>query len=82
AAQIDKATRARGQFDVALVFSTKYEPPHPLLENWDAWQRIKEKFFGYHRDLLPEEIAQRLGGTITYHKEAAGQWIAVIAVER
>jgi hypothetical protein len=82
ASQIDKATRARGQFDVALVFSTKYQPPHPLLENWDAWQRIKEKFFGYHRDLLPEEIAQRLGGTITYHKEANGQWIAVIAVER
>jgi len=82
ASQIDKATRARGQFGVVLAFSTKYQPPHPLLENWDAWQRIKEKFFGYHRDLLPEQVAQRLGGTITYHKEANGQWIAVIAVER
>jgi hypothetical protein len=52
------------------------------LENWDAWQRVKEKFFGYHRDLLPEDIAQRLGGTITYRKERNGQWIAVIAVAR
>jgi hypothetical protein len=69
---------------VALVFSTKYQPPHPLLgiENWDAWRRMKEKFFGYHRDLLPEDIAQRLGGTIAYRKERNGQWIAVIAVER
>jgi hypothetical protein len=82
ASQIDVATRARDRFDVALVFSTKYQPPHPLLENWDAWQRIKEKFFGYHRDLPPEDIAQRLGGTIAYHKERNGQWIAVIAVER
>jgi len=80
--QIDLAARARDQFDVALVFSTKYQPAHALFENWDAWQRIKEKFFGYHRDLLPEDIAQRLGGTIAYRKERNGQWIAVIAVER
>jgi hypothetical protein len=82
--QIDLAARARDRFDVALVFSTKYEPPHPLfrIENWDAWRRIKEKFFGYHRDLLPEDIAQRLGGTIAFRKEFNGQWIAVIAMER
>ncbi len=82
ASQIEVAASARGRFDVALVFSTKYQPPHPLLENWEAWQRIKEKFFGYHRDLLPEDIAQRLGGTIAYRKERNGQWIAAIAVER
>jgi hypothetical protein len=84
--QIDLAVRARDRFDVALIFSTKYQPPHPLfgseIENWEAWHRIKEKFFGYHRDLLPEDIAQRLGGTITYHKEQNGQWIAVIVVKR
>ncbi len=84
--QIDVAASARDRFDVALVFSTKYQPPHPLfgigIENWDAWRRVKEKFFGYHRDLLPEDIAQRLGGTISYHKERNGQWIAVIALER
>ena len=80
--QIDLAARARDRFDVALVFSTKYQPPHPLFESWDAWQRVKEKFFGYHRDLLPEDIAQRLGGTIAYRKERNGQWIAVIAVAR
>jgi hypothetical protein len=82
--QIDVAAPARNQFDVALVFSTKYQPPHPLfgMENWDAWRRIKEKFFGYHRDALPDEIAQRLGGTIVHRKVQNGQWIAVIALER
>lgn len=82
--QIDLAARVRDRFDVALVFSTKYEPPHPLfgLANWDAWRRVKEKFFDYHRDLQPEDIAQRLGGTITYHKRQNGQWIAVIAMAR
>ena len=80
--QIDLAARAHDRFDVALVFSTKYQPAHALFENWDAWQRVKEKFFGYHRDLLPEDIAQCLGGTLAYRKERNGQWIAVIAVER
>jgi hypothetical protein len=80
--QVEVAAKARDQFEVALVFSTKYQPPHPLLENWDAWQRIKERFFGYHRDLLPEGIAQRLGGTVAYHDERNGQWVAVIVVAR
>jgi hypothetical protein len=80
--QLALALRGRDHYDVLVVFSTKYLPPHPLFENWDAWQRIKEKFFGYHRDLLPEDIAQRLGGTVAYHNERNGQWIAVIAVER
>jgi hypothetical protein len=84
ATQIDVAAKARDRFDVALVFSTKYQPSHPLfgIENWEAWRRLKEEFFGYHRDLPPEVIAQRLGGTIVYHKEQSGQWIAVIAAER
>jgi hypothetical protein len=84
ATQIEVAAQARNHFDVAVVFSTKYQPAHALfgIEDWDAWQRIKEKFFGYHRDLLPEDIAQHLGGSVSYRQERNGQWIAVIAVER
>ncbi len=81
AAQIALASLVRGQFNVALVFSTKYQPPHPLLEDWAAWQSLKERFFGYHHDLLPDEIAKRLGGRILYHKELNGQWIAVISLD-
>jgi hypothetical protein len=80
--QIDLAVGGRDRYDLLVAFSTKYQPPHALFENWEAWQRIKEKFFGYHRDLPPEDIAQRLGGTIAYREERNGQWIAVIAVEQ
>jgi Dolichyl-phosphate-mannose-protein mannosyltransferase len=80
--QIDLAVRGRDHFDSVLVFSTKYQPPYSFFENWDSWQHMKEKFFGYHQDLLPEDIAQRLGGAIVYHQELNGQWIAVITVER
>jgi 4-amino-4-deoxy-L-arabinose transferase-like glycosyltransferase len=81
-AQIVIATAARNQFDVAFVFSTKYQPAHPLLGDWAAWQRIKEKYFGYHRDLSPEVIAQQLAGRVVFHKKTDGQWVAVIALDR
>jgi len=69
-------------FDVALVFSTKYEPPHPLLERWNRWEEMKRRYFGYHRDLPPAAAAQILGGHIVFSEERKGQWIAVIEMER
>ncbi len=82
AGQIDAACSARNEFDVAFVFSTKYQPRHELLADWAAWQEIKERFFGYHRDLPPEEIARRLGGRIVFHKEENGLWAAVITLDK
>ncbi len=81
-AQIAVAAAAHNQFDVALVFSTKYQPAHPLLENWAVWQKLKEEYFGYHRDLVPDEIARQIGGRVVFHKESDGQWVAVITQER
>jgi hypothetical protein len=80
--QVELAAAARSRFGEALVFSTKYQPAHPLLENWAAWQHLKERFFGYHQDMLPEEIATRLGGRIVFQKKASGQWVAVIAFDQ
>jgi hypothetical protein len=80
--QVAIAATVHDRFDVAFVFSTKYQPPHGLLENWEGWQRIKARFFGYHRDLPPEEIARQLGGKIVYEIKRNGQWIALITAER
>ena len=80
--QVKLAARGREYYDVLYAFSTKYQPPHPFLENWKAWEHFKTKFFGYHRDLIPEEIAKQVGGNIAYHKKVNGQWIAIITIER
>ena len=69
-------------FDVALVFSTKYEPTHPLLEHWAAWERLNTRFFGFHRDLPPAAASQVLGGKIVFSATRHGQWVAVIEVQR
>jgi Dolichyl-phosphate-mannose-protein mannosyltransferase len=73
---------ARSDFEVALVFSTKYEPAHPLLEHWRRWQEWKTRFFDYHRDLPPAAAAQILGGNLVYTETRNGQWVGVIEIEQ
>ena len=80
--QLMSADELRPNFDVALVFSTKYEPRHSLLENWQAWQKIKAEYFDYHRDVPAAAAAQLLGGHIVYSESRQGQWVGVIELER
>jgi hypothetical protein len=77
----------RQHFEVALVFSTKYEPPHSLLDRWTLrrsrkWEDWKRRFFDFHHDLPPAAVARILGGHIAFLEESTGQWVAVIELER
>jgi len=80
--QLLSAVDLRSGFDVALVFSLKYEPPHPIFERWHAWRDWKTRFFGYHQDLPPAAAAQILGGRLVYRDSRGGQWIGVIVMDR
>ena len=82
AEQLLAAADARSEFQVALVFSTKYEPPHPWFEQWPAWRQWKTRFFGYHRDLPPAAAAEILGGKLVYSETRNGQWAAVVELEQ
>jgi hypothetical protein len=80
--ELMSAADLRASFDVALVFSTKYDPPHSLLRNWQAWKRIKSEYFGYHRDVPPAAAAQLLGGHLVYTAGRNGQWVGIIEMEQ
>jgi hypothetical protein len=79
--QLMAASSLESSFDIALVFSTKYEPPHPWFERWRQWEEWKTEFFGYHRDVPPAAAAQLLGGRLVYNDARKGQWIGVIELE-
>jgi hypothetical protein len=79
---ISGAADLTAQYDVAFLFSTKYEPPASLFDRWILWQRWKSQYFGYHRDLPPEPAAAVLGGTIVYRESRRGQWVAVIELQK
>ncbi len=80
--EVLSAADFRSNFDVALIFSTKYEPAHPLLDRWRAWEKVKTQFFGFHRDLPPAAAAHILGGHLVFSEQHKGEWVAVIELER
>ena len=80
AAQIARAAGEPQEYSAALVFSTKYDPPSPLL--YFGGEALDERYFGLHHDLAPEAIARQLGGTMVWKREDDGMWIAVIRFNR
>lgn len=81
-AQIERAADEPWKFSTALVFSTKYDPPHPLLSLGRSSEALDEQYFGLHHDLPPEQIAKMLGGELVWEKQDQGQWVALIRFER
>ena len=80
--EVLSAAEFRSHFEVALMFSTKYEPAHPLLDRWKVWEDLKSRFFGFHRDLPPVAAGLILGGRVVFSEERKGQWVAVIEIEQ
>jgi hypothetical protein len=83
-AQIARAGEEPGKYSAALVFSTKYDPPRPLLSLGRRSAAIDERYFGLHHDLSPPAIARQLGGTLVWYREdpGQGQWIGLIRFNR
>ncbi len=77
-----RAARARDQFDVVLLFSTKWKPPHPLLSSLPFGRALDERFFDYHEDMDPQRAAALLGGRVLDYQNRTNEWIAIIAIER
>ena len=82
AEQLLSAADQRSRFDVALVFSTKYQPPHSFFDRWRRWQEWKTRYFGYHVDMNPETAALVLGGSLVYAERRSGQWVGVIEIAK
>lgn len=80
--QLELARAAAGQYDVALIYSTKQEPPSSLLDRWNSWERMSRKYFGFHRDLPPAAAAQVLGGRVTWEERKGQQWVAIVSFDR
>lgn len=80
--EIERAAQATGQFDVVLLFSTKWQPPHPLLRNLPFGTKLQERFFDYHEDLDPQRAASILGGRIVHYWNRNNEWVAIVAIEK
>jgi hypothetical protein len=78
AAEIQQAASQPRDYSAALVFSTKYDPPHLWLglRRWN--ERFDTRYFDFHRDLAPGTIARLLDGRVVWADSRKGQWAAVL----
>ena len=80
--QLQVAQMGAGQYDLALLFSTKQQPAVSLLDHWTWWQRVSERYFGFHRDMPPQAAAQILNGRVIWEGKRGQQWAAIVNFER
>jgi 4-amino-4-deoxy-L-arabinose transferase-like glycosyltransferase len=80
--QIQKAAADPGSYDVALIFSTKWDPPPSHINLGRPNQSADAKYFDFHRDLSPSEVATLLHGDVVWQAHRKGEWAAVIHFPR
>jgi len=75
-----KARPMRSQYQVAYLFSTKYET-----STWfqsKVWEKLNRRFFDYHRDVSPEAAAELLGGKVVFLARSKGEWVEIVEIEQ
>ena len=77
--EILKARSMRNQYQVAYLFSTKYD--HPTWFFSRLWEKFNVRYFDYHTDVQPELAASILQGKIVYLARAQAEWVAIVELE-
>lgn len=80
--QVEHAAEDPGAYDTALVFSTKWVPPPGRFSMSRATEGTDTRYFDFHRDLRPEQIAAMLHGDVVWRGERNGEWAAVLRFPR
>jgi 4-amino-4-deoxy-L-arabinose transferase-like glycosyltransferase len=80
--QMQIAAAEPGNYDTALIFSTKWEPLKASLNLGAQNQPADAKYFDFHHDLRPSEAAALLHGDIVWQGQHNGEWAAVLHFPR
>ncbi|HXE08962.1 MAG TPA: glycosyltransferase family 39 protein [Acidobacteriaceae bacterium] len=82
--EVEKAAANPGEYDTALIFSTKLAPPaRPWRHVQHMPSAADRRFFDFHDDLQPHEIAAMLHGDVVWQQEdRSGEWVAVLRFPR
>lgn len=80
--QIEKAAADPGSYDVAFVFSTKWAPLANRISLSRQHESTDTKYFDFHRDLSPSEVATILHGEVVWQAHRRGEWAAVLHFPR
>ena len=80
--QIEHAAQDPGAYDTALIFSTKWVPPPGRFSLSRATESSDARYFDFHRDLKPSQVAELLHGDVVWQASRNGEWAAVLRFPR
>ena len=80
--QMKKAAETPGEYDTALLFSTKWEPPGGQLDLSRLHESSDMRFFDFHHDMQPTEAAVMLHGDVVWQAQRGAEWAAVLRFPR
>jgi 4-amino-4-deoxy-L-arabinose transferase-like glycosyltransferase len=80
--EVQKAAADPGSYDVAFIFSTKWAPSLNQVNLGRRNESADTKYFDFHRDLSPAEVAALLHGEVVWQAHRRGEWAAVLHFPR
>lgn len=73
----DFANVAPGSFDLLYFYSRRWEPPGNWLARVPRWLRVQERYFDYHPQIAPKDLAAHFHLRLVARMEQRGQWVRI-----
>jgi 4-amino-4-deoxy-L-arabinose transferase-like glycosyltransferase len=80
--EIMKAAADPGDYDTALLFSTKWAPPPGAVDLARGNTPADARYFDFHQDVRPAEAAALLHGKVVWQASNRGEWVAILRFPR
>jgi 4-amino-4-deoxy-L-arabinose transferase-like glycosyltransferase len=80
--EMEKAAADPGDYDTALIFSTKWAPPPGRINLSRHNQPADARYFDFHEDVRPAEAAAMLHGELVWQAAVRGEWVAILRFPR
>ena len=80
--QIMKAAANPGDYDTALLFSTKWAPAPGRIDIARHNAPADARYFDFHEDVRPAEAAAILHGELVWQASTRGEWVAILRFPR
>jgi 4-amino-4-deoxy-L-arabinose transferase-like glycosyltransferase len=80
--ELQKAAAQPGDYDLALIFSTKWAPSPGRVDIARRNAPADARYFDFHEDLRPAEAAAVLHGRVVWQASNRGEWVAILTFPR
>ena len=82
AEELEKAASEPNDYDLALLFSTKWVPPSGRAYLGRPNTPADARYFDFHEDVLPAQAAAILHGELVWQASQRGEWVAIVSFPR